>query len=109
VRFRIPRSSGPEAKNAIDSRANESDRLVAAELAHMVRKLDLHEDAMVRYCGSAAAIMGFEYAESARPIPVYADRRFRVDDHRQLQGIEYLREENRVLRATTRWSATSAR
>jgi hypothetical protein len=33
----------------------------------MVRKLDPHEDAMFRYCGSAVAIMGFEYAESARP------------------------------------------
>jgi hypothetical protein len=46
----------------------------------MVRKLDLHEDAMFRYCGSADAITGFEYAESARPIPVFADRRLRVDE-----------------------------
>ena len=46
----------------------------------MVRKLDMHEDAMVRYCGSAVAIMGFEYAESARPIPVFADRHLRVDE-----------------------------
>jgi hypothetical protein len=36
----------------------------------MVRKLDLHEDAIFRHCGSAVEIMGFEYAESARPIPV---------------------------------------
>jgi hypothetical protein len=34
----------------------------------------------VRYCGSAVAIMGFEYAESVRPIPVYADRCFRLDE-----------------------------
>jgi len=33
----------------------------------MVRKLDLHEDAIFRYFGSADAIMGFEYAESADP------------------------------------------
>ena len=45
-----------------------------------VRKLDLHEDAILRYCGSAVAIMGFEYAESDRPIPVFADRRLRVDE-----------------------------
>ena len=32
----------------------------------MARKLDLHEDAVVRYCGSAVAIMGFEYAERDR-------------------------------------------
>src|SRR5262249_36394738 len=44
------------------------------------RKLDLHEDAVVRYCGSAVAIMGFEYAERDRPISVYADRCFRVDE-----------------------------
>jgi hypothetical protein len=46
----------------------------------MARKLDLHEDAVVRYCGSAVAIMGFEYAERDRPAPVYADRCFRVDE-----------------------------
>jgi hypothetical protein len=46
----------------------------------MVRKLDLHEDAIFRYCGSAVAIMGFEYAESARQIPVFADRHLRVDE-----------------------------
>jgi hypothetical protein len=46
----------------------------------MVRKLDLHEDAMFCYCGSAVAIMSFEYAESARPIPICADRRLRVDE-----------------------------
>src|SRR5262252_8605034 len=44
----------------------------------MARKLDLHEDAVVRYCGSAVAIMGFEYAESARPIPIFADRCLRM-------------------------------
>src|SRR5215475_1589890 len=63
----------------------------------MVRKLDLYEDAIFRYCGSAVAIISFEYAEIARPIPIFADRRLRIDDHRQLQVIEYLREENRVL------------
>lgn len=31
-------------------------------------------------------------------IPVLADRHCRVDDQRQLQAIDYLREENRVLR-----------
>jgi hypothetical protein len=44
----------------------------------MVRKLDLHEYEIFRHCGPAAAIMGFEYAESARPIPFFADRRLRV-------------------------------
>ena len=48
--------------------------------SRMVRKLDLHEDAIFRYCGSADAIMGFEYAESARPIPILADRCLRVDE-----------------------------
>ena len=46
----------------------------------MVRKLDLHEDAVVRYCRSAVAIMGFEYAERDRPVPVYAVRCFGVDE-----------------------------
>jgi len=46
----------------------------------MVRKLDPHEDAIFRYCGSPVAIMGFEYAESARSIPIFADRRLRVDE-----------------------------
>src|SRR5215472_4544231 len=64
----------------------------------MVRKLDLHEDAMFRYCGSADAIMGFEYAESARPIPIFAIAVSGWMNHRQLLVIEYLREENRVLR-----------
>jgi hypothetical protein len=54
--------------------------------SRMVRKLDLHEDAMVRYCDSAVAIMDFEYSESARPIPVYADRCFRVDEPRPTAG-----------------------
>jgi hypothetical protein len=48
--------------------------------SRMARKLDLHEDAVVRHCGSAVAIMGFEYAERDRPVPVYADRCFRVDE-----------------------------
>lgn len=47
--------------------------------SRMVRKLDLHEDAIFGACGPAVAIMGFEYAESARPIPVYADRCLRVE------------------------------
>jgi len=33
-----------------------------------------------RYCGSAVAIMGFEYAESTRHFPVFADLRLRVDE-----------------------------
>jgi hypothetical protein len=41
----------------------------------MVRKLDLHEDAIFRHCGSAVEIMGFEDTESARPIPVLLTRR----------------------------------
>ena len=49
-------------------------------VSRMVRKLDLHEDAIFRHCGSAVEIMGFEYTESARPIPVFADRRLRVDE-----------------------------
>jgi hypothetical protein len=35
---------------------------------------------IVRYGGSAVAIMGFEYAESARPIPAFADRCLGVDE-----------------------------
>jgi hypothetical protein len=46
----------------------------------MVRKLDLHEDVIFRYWGSALAIMGLEYVKSARPIPIFADRRLRVDE-----------------------------
>src|SRR5215831_9038621 len=47
----------------------------------MVRKLDLHEDAIFRYCGSTDAIMGFEYAERVLdPIPIFADRCLRVDE-----------------------------
>ena len=41
----------------------------------MVRKLDLHESAMVPYRSPALAIIGFEGAESSRPIPVLADLR----------------------------------
>jgi hypothetical protein len=50
--------------------------------------------------GSVLAIMGFETPKSFEPIPLFADRRFRVDEsnQRQLQVIDYLREENRVLR-----------
>ena len=68
----------------------------------MVRKLDLHEDAIFRYCGSAVAIMGFEYAESTRPIPILLIAVSAWMNHRQLQVIEYLREENRVLREQLR-------
>jgi len=64
----------------------------------MVRKLDLHEDAMFCYCGSAVAILGYEYEESARPIPMVLIAVSGWMNHRQLQVIEYLREENRVLR-----------
>jgi hypothetical protein len=42
--------------------------------------------------------MGFEYAESDRPVPLYADAVSGWMNHRQLQVIEHLREENRVLR-----------
>ena len=42
--------------------------------------------------------MGFEYAKSARPIQVFADRRLRLDEPPPTAVIEYLREENRVLR-----------
>jgi len=52
----------------------------------MVRKLDLHEDAIFRHCGSAVEKMGFEHAESARPIPVFADRRLRVDEPPPIVG-----------------------
>jgi putative transposase len=37
-------------------------------------------------------------ADSSRSIPVCPDRSGWMDDHRRLQVIEYLREENRVLR-----------
>jgi hypothetical protein len=46
----------------------------------MVRKLDLHEDAIFRHCGSAVEIICFEYTESARPILVLTDRRLGVDE-----------------------------
>jgi hypothetical protein len=42
--------------------------------------------------------MGLEYEESARPIPVLLIAVSGWMNHRQLQVIEYLREENRVLR-----------
>jgi putative transposase len=46
----------------------------------------------------AVAIIGFETSKSFRPIPLSAVGRFRVVNQRQLQVIDYLREENRVLR-----------
>ena len=46
------------------------ETMPACTTSRMVRKLDLHEDAIFRHCGSAVEIMGFEYTESARPIPV---------------------------------------
>ena len=43
--------------------------------------------------------MGFEDPASARPIPLSADRRFRLDESAPAaKVIDYLREENRVLR-----------
>jgi len=42
--------------------------------------------------------MGFETPESSRPIPLSVDRRFRWMNQRQVQVIDYLREDNRVLR-----------
>jgi hypothetical protein len=42
--------------------------------------------------------MGFDYAASARPIPVLLIAVSGWMNRRQLQVIEYLREENRVLR-----------
>src|SRR5215471_21416738 len=65
----VARDTGGQSRRSEAIRRSES---------RMVRKLDLHEDAMVRDCGSAVAIMGFEYAERDRPFPVYADRCFRV-------------------------------
>ena len=44
----------------------------------------------MRWFGTAAwlvAIMGFEYAESARPIPVFADRCRRVDEPPPTAGV----------------------
>ena len=44
----------------------------------------------MRYFATAAravAIMGFEYAESGRPIPVFADRRLRVDEQPRLETL----------------------
>jgi hypothetical protein len=42
--------------------------------------------------------MDFADAENPRPIPVHADRRGRKDEPTAAARIEYLREENRVLR-----------
>ena len=52
----------------------------------MVRKLDLHESALVSYYEPYLAIMGFEDPESSRPIPVCGDRRFRVDESTPTAG-----------------------
>jgi hypothetical protein len=54
--------------------------MLTAACRSPVRKLDLHEDAVVRYCVSTVAIMGFECGERDRPVPVYADRCFGVDE-----------------------------
>jgi hypothetical protein len=45
-------------------------------------------------------------AENARSLSVRAGRGCRLDDQRQQQTIEYLREENRVLREQLRAWAT---
>ena len=49
----------------------------AHSCCRMVGKLDLHESAIVPYRSPVLAIVGFEDAQSSRPIPVCADRRFR--------------------------------
>ena len=64
----------------------------------MARKLDLHEDAVVRYCGSAVAIMGFEKQRGIDPFRFMLIAVSGWMNHRQLQVIDYLREENRALR-----------
>jgi hypothetical protein len=42
--------------------------------------------------------MGFEHAESSRPIPILADFRGWLDESQQQLALNYLREENRVLK-----------
>jgi hypothetical protein len=64
----------------------------------MVQKLNLHEDQMVRYCGSAVAIMGLNTQRVVDPFRFLLIAVSGWMNHRQLQVIEYLREENRVLR-----------
>jgi hypothetical protein len=64
----------------------------------MTRKLDLHRRCGGSVLGLRGRDNGFEYIERDRPVPVYADRCFRVDEPPPTAGHEYLREENRVLR-----------
>src|SRR5215471_8060954 len=64
----------------------------------MVRKLDLHEDAIFRHCGSAVEIMGLNTQRVLDPFRFLLIAVSGWMNHRQLQVIDYLREENRVLR-----------
>ena len=52
----------------------------------MARKLDLHESATFSCHSPVLGIMGFEDAESSRPIPVCGNRRFRVDESTPTAG-----------------------
>ena len=73
-----------EDRDAVAERSRDLSLFVAGRdrdrQSRMARKLDLHEDAVVQCGRSTVAIMGFEYAERDRPISVFADRCFRVDE-----------------------------
>jgi hypothetical protein len=68
----------------------------------MVRKLDLHEDAVFRYCGAAVAIWVLITQRVLDPFRFLLIAVSGWMNHRQLQVIEYLREENRVFRDPAR-------
>jgi hypothetical protein len=63
----------------------------------MVRKLDLYESATVHH-SSVVAIVGFEAPESFDPFRCLLFAVSGWMNQRQLRMIDYLREENRVLR-----------
>jgi hypothetical protein len=62
----------------------------------MVRKLDLHEAAIFRHCGSKYWVLNTQRVLDPFRFLLIAVSGWM--NHRQLQVIEYLREENRVLR-----------
>ena len=57
----------------------------------MVRKLDLHEDAMSCYCGSAVRTMGLNTQGALDPFRFVLIAVSGWMNHLQLQAIEYLR------------------
>jgi len=64
----------------------------------MVRKLDLHELRLVDWQRSELAIMAERHVKSAGSVPLRPDSPGGLDESSPIPGIDYLREENRVLR-----------